>query len=96
MMYIFSCLGNIVLNKPSRQSTTLPYNDADVRASSANDGDYRRNIPGGSCSHTDDGQTTAWWQVDLESTYLISAISITPRYYGMIYVYKICVLGFRL
>ena len=82
-LYIF--IGNVARYKSSRQSSTQPPlgTGETLVASKANDGDKRRSLPGGSCSHTSaDGQTRAWWQVDLGTPYAVSGISITPRDYG--------------
>ena len=51
-----------------------------LSADKANDGNKSRNIwAGNSCSHTIAGLTTAWWQVDLQNTYVVRGVNITPR-----------------
>ena len=87
-MYFSSGESNVARYKTVRQSTTQANlgNGETLVASKANDGDKRRSLPGGSCSHTSaDGQTRAWWQVDLGKPYVVSGISITPRDNGKFY-----------
>ena len=70
-------LGNIATLKPSRQSSTY---SSKFGAEKANDGNRDRDLAGGeSCSHTAAGQTIAWWQVNLQNSFVVTGINITTR-----------------
>uniref|UniRef100_K1Q6F5 Protocadherin Fat 4 n=1 Tax=Magallana gigas TaxID=29159 RepID=K1Q6F5_MAGGI len=68
-------LQNIALEKSAKQSSTK----SDFNAAYAVDGNRGTNFLVDKCTHTDDGDKSPWWRVDLQAVYSITSVGILNR-----------------
>ncbi|XP_061185855.1 fucolectin-like [Saccostrea echinata] len=73
--FVCSVLTDIAVGKPSIQSPTFNID----QASNAVDGDRGTDIITNTCSHTDTGDDSPWWRVDLTDIYYITTVRILNR-----------------
>ena len=67
--------GNLALNMPAFQSTTVYSGNAAL----GNDGGFSRRYWDKTCTHTNERGEAAWWTVDLGATKDVKIVVFTPR-----------------
>ena len=75
--------GNLAVGKPTTMSSLYQSGYSSQTVDGTRDGTWKHN----SCSHTLE-EKGAWWQVDLQSVYLIREVVLTNRVSGeLTYIY---------